>query len=608
MDEDMNMSIMNSISFLTTAASQGMDIMSIAQLVGGLVFFMFGMKVMSGSLEKMAGGRLEKMLKQTTSNPIISLALGAGITIAMQSSSATTVMLVGLVNSGIMQFGQTLSVIFGANIGTTFTGWLLSISSISTKNVWLEILKPEFFSPFLALFGIGMIMFAKQDRKKSIGTVFVGFAILMNGMNMMSGAVAPLRDVPEFKELMTKFNNPLFGVLIGLLITAVIQSSAATIGILIAISEGGMMTMAMAIPIIMGLNIGTCATSLISCIGTNYKAKRVATVHISIKIIGTVIWLSVFCAISLIASPAIFEKPIGSVGIAVVHTAFNILTTIVLMPFSKLLVRMTEYLIKKPKEETEMEENFSLLDERVLRSPSVAVTECDNLTNKMATIARANLADAMALFDDFTEDRVNAVLKKENELDMYEDKLGSFLVRLSSSQVSDRDGRMISKILHTIGDFERLGDHAVNLYKAAEEIREKGLGFTPEAVKEIAVLTEAIDEILSMTTEAYVTADPELAFRVEPLEQVIDKLTSTIKTNHIVRLQKGGCSIEMGFILSDLLNNYERISDHCSNIAVAVIEVERGGFDTHEYLSGIKFGNLEFNQIYDSFDKKYTLD
>ena len=592
----------------TTAAGTGMSMMNIAELVGGLVFFMFGMRVMSQALEKMAGGRLERMLKQTSANPVVSVLLGAGITIAMQSSSATTVMLVGLVNSGIMQFGQTLAVIFGANIGTTFTGWLLTLGSISSGTWWLTLMKPEFFAPFLALVGIGFLMFSKRDKYKSIGTVFVGFAILMNGMSMMSQAVSPLRDVPEFRELMTKFNNPLFGVLMGLLITAVIQSSAATIGILIAISEGGILTYAMAIPIIMGLNIGTCATSLISCIGTNYKAKRVATVHVMIKILGTAIWLSVFCAIQAVTPPAFLTQSIGSVGIAIVHTAFNLLTTIVLLPFSGALTKLTERIVKQPKEESEMQENFSFLDVRVLRSPSVAVAECNNLTKKMAELACQNLFDAMSLFDNYNEATVAEVLKKENELDMYEDKLGSFLVNLSAQTVSDHDARIISKMLHTIGDFERLGDHAVNLYKAAEEIREKRLSFTPVASAELRVLTNAIDEILTMTTECYTKADLDLAFRVEPLEQVIDKLTGTIKTNHIARLQKGGCSIEMGFILSDLLNNYERISDHCSNIAVAVIEVERGGFDTHEYLSGIKFGNLEFNQIYDSFDKKYSLE
>ena len=591
-----------------TAAGNGMSMMNIAELVGGLVFFMFGMRVMSQALEKMAGGRLERMLKQTSANPIVSVALGAGITIAMQSSSATTVMLVGLVNSGIMQFGQTLAVIFGANIGTTFTGWLLTLGSISSGTWWLTLLKPEFFSPFLALVGIGFLMFSKKDKYKSIGTVFVGFAILMNGMSMMSQAVSPLRDVPEFRELMTKFNNPIFGVLMGLLITAVIQSSAATIGILIAISEGGILTFAMAIPIIMGLNIGTCATSLISCIGTNYKAKRVATVHVMIKILGTAIWLTVFCLLQAIDPPAFLETSIGSVGIAIVHTAFNLLTTIVLMPFSKGLTRLTERIVKQPREESEMQQNLALLDVRVLRSPSVAVAECNNLTKKMAELACQNLYDAMSLFDDYSEARVAEVLRVENELDMYEDKLGSYLVNLSSMTVSDHDGRIISKMLHTIGDFERLGDHAVNLYKAAEEIREKRLSFTAEATKELRVLTNAIDEILAMTTECYTKDDLEYAFRVEPLEQVIDKLTGTIKTNHITRLQRGGCSIEMGFILSDILNNYERISDHCSNIAVAVIEVERGGFDTHEYLSGIKFGNMEFNQIYDTFDKKYSLE
>ena len=577
-------------------------------LIGGLVFFLFGMKVMSGSLEKMAGGKLENTLRKVTAKPFLSIVLGAGITVAMQSSSATTVMLVGLVNSGIMQFEQTISVIFGANIGTTFTGWLLTLSGISSNRWYLTILKPEVFSPILALTGIGMIMFSKKDRRVSIGTVFVGFAVLMQGMTMMKDAVSPLAHTAWFKDVLVQFKNPVFGLLIGLLLTAVIQSSAATIAILMSFALSGTgITFQMAIPIIMGLNIGTCATSLISCIGTETKAKRVAVAHVMVKIIGAVFWLSVFVILGNLFFEDAISKPINGVGIAAVHTAFNILTTLLLIPFTKTLVRLTEFLVKDTAGK-EAEDELKWLDERLLRSPSIAVTECNNVSKQMARLARENLLAAIDLFDNFDEEAVSKIKAVEDKLDRYEDRLGSYLVKISMMSISAQDGRVISKILHAIGDFERLGDHAVNLYYAASEINRKGLAFTPVAKTEMGILANAIREILTMTHECYANADPELAFRVEPLEQVIDKVTATIKTNHIARLQKGGCSIEMGFILSDILNNYKRISDHCSNIAVAVIEVDRGAFDTHEYLSGVKFGNLEFNQIYDAFDRKYSLE
>ncbi|MCR5466060.1 MAG: Na/Pi cotransporter family protein [Lachnospiraceae bacterium] len=579
-------------------------------LIGGLVFFLFGMKVMSQSLEKMAGGKLENTLRKVTSKPMLSMILGIGITIAMQSSSATTVMLVGLVNSGIMLFEQTISVIFGANIGTTFTGWLLTLSGINSSRWYLMILRPEVFSPILALIGIGMMMLSKKDRRISIGTVFVGFAVLMQGMTMMKDSVSPLAQTAWFKNLLVHFNNPLFGLLIGIVLTAIIQSSAATIAILMSFAISGTgITFQMAIPIIMGLNIGTCATSLISCIGTETKAKRVAVVHVMIKTIGAAFWLIVFVVLSKLFFDDLTAKPINGVGIATVHTAFNILTTILLIPFTKPLVRLTEAIVReKEKKEEETEDDLKWLDERLLRSPSIAISECNNISGHMARLAEENLMTAISLFDNFDEEAVSKIKEVEDKLDRYEDRLGTYLVKLSPMAVSAQDSRVISKILHTIGDFERLGDHAVNLFYAASEINRKGLSFTPAAKKEIDVLSDAIREILTMTHECYVTADPELAFRVEPLEQVIDKLTTTIKTNHIARLQKGDCSIEMGFILSDMLTNFKRISDHCSNIAVAVIEVDKGAFDTHEYLSGVKFGNLDFNRIYDAFDKKYAIE
>lgn len=579
-------------------------------LIGGLSFFLFGMKVMSGALEKMAGGKLENMLRKVTANPWISIALGAGITIAMQSSSATTVMLVGLVNSGIMQFEQTVSVIFGANIGTTFTGWLLSLSGISSEKWYLALLKPEVFSPILALAGVGMLMFSKKDRQKSIGTVFVGFAVLMQGMTMMKDAVSPIAQEPWFEEVLVKFNNPIFGLLIGLLLTAVIQSSAATIAILIALSGTGI-TYQMAVPIILGLNIGTCATSLISCIGTETKAKRVAVVHISIKIIGAVFWLAIFVALSSFAFGDAVRQPINGVGIAAVHTIFNILTTILLIPFTKLLVRMTEFLVKEKKGSGDKskvdDEDLRVLDERILRSPSIAVAECNILSNRMARLARENLLDAMKLFEVFDEAAVSKIKAVEDKLDRYEDRLGTYLVQLSMMSTSDQDGRIISKILHAIGDFERLGDYAVNLYFAASEMDKKGISFTEAAKAELHVLTDAIEEILVMTDDAYENVDLDLAAKVEPLEQVIDKVTAEIKSNHLARLRRGGCTLELGFILSDVLTHYQRISDHCSNIAVAVIELQKGSFDTHEYLNGVKCGNVEFNAMYDLFAEKYRL-
>ncbi len=580
----------------------------ITTLIGGLVFFMFGMNVISGSLEKMAGGKLEHMLKKMTGNPFISLLLGAGITIAMQSSSATTVMLVGLVNSGIMKFSQTVAVIFGANIGTTLTVWILSLSSVdSGESVLIELMKPEHFAPILALFGIAMIMISKSNRKKSIGTILVGFAVLMSGMDMMKDALGPVANLPKFQELLMTFNNPIFGVLIGMLVTAVIQSSAASIGILLALADQTTaMTVGMAIPIVMGQNIGTCITSVISSIGTNVQAKRVAMVHVAMNVIGTVLWLSTFLIVQNAFAPAWLANTVREVDISIVHTAFNVLTALLLMPFINSLVKLAEWLVRD-KNDTPVETDQMILDERLLRSPSIAVTECNNLTNRMSELASQNLFEAMSLFHNYDEGLMEKVVNDEEQIDRYEDRLGTYLVHLSTMAISDQDSRVISKMLHAIGDFERLGDHGVSLAKAAEEMHKKDSKFTPDASAELRVLTSAINEIVTITMLSYRNADVELAEKVEPLEQVIDKLSADIKKNHIARLKRGECTIEMGFILSDILNNYRRISDHCSNIAVAVIEVSKGSFDTHEYLNGVKVGNSDFAQNYEAYLRKYAL-
>lgn len=585
-----------------------MDLFSAIALIGGLTFFLFGMHVLSGSLEKMAGGKLEDMLHRLTAKPFLSIFLGAAITIAVQSSSATTVMLVGLVNSGIMAFSQTVNVIFGANIGTTFTAWITSLSGIQSDVIWLQMLKPKNFSPLLAFVGILMLMFSKNDRKKSIGTAFVGFSVLMYGMEMMASAVSPLADMPEFESLLIQFQNPVVGVLIGTLFTAVIQSSAATIAILQALSLTGGITWGMAIPIVMGLNIGTCATSLISCIGTTTKAKRVAVLHISIKIIGTVLCLAGFEALYALFRWPFVSARLTTWHVALIHTIFNLLTTALLMPFSAQLVKLTERLVHdRPGASGAGQEDVLVLDDLLLRSPSVAVAESFNVSKRMCAQAWLILQDAMSLFRQYDPVVAQRVLDAEDALDRYEDKLSTYLVKLSSQALSSQDSQITAKILHAIGDFERLGDHAVNLYKVAKELYDKNIRFSPAAENEVKILSGALEEILLLTTQAYEASDVSLAAKVEPLEQVIDRLTAGIKDNHIRRLQRGTCTIEGGFILSDLLNNYERISDHCSNIAVAIIEVEHNSFDTHEYLNAIKYGNSSFNELYDQYSRKYAL-
>ena len=586
-----------------------MDFYNVLNLLCGLAFFLFGMQVMSHNLERLSGGRLEGTLKKMTANPLISLGLGAVITIAMQSSSASTVMLVGLVNSGIMHFSQTLNVIFGANIGTTLTAWLLSLTGIESDNIFLAMLKPANFSPLLALVGVFMIMLCKRERNKSIGNILVGFAVLMIGMNFMSDAVAPLADMPEFAALMVKFRNPALGVIVGALFTALIQSSAASVGILQALAGTGSITYGMAIPIIMGQNIGTCITAVLSCIGANTGAKRVAIMHTLINLLGTVIILPVYLILNAIFHLPIHNMPIDAFGIALCHTMFNVIATAILMPNGKLIIKLTEWLTREkgaaaPADATS---GIGALDERLLRSPSVAVRESFNYTTQMCATAHATLQKAFGLLEKYSEDAAKDVAEQEDIIDLYEDRLGTFLVRLSSRELSSTDSHAVSLMLHSIGDFERLGDHAVNIQKVAEEMWEKKLTFSDEAHTEIRVLLSAIEEILQLTETAFTKNDLAVASRVEPLEQVVDKLIAKIKDHHIERLQRGECTIEMGFILSDLLNNCERVSDHCSNIAVALIEVDHNSFDTHKYLNDVKYGSADFADAYSSFAEKYAL-
>lgn len=581
-----------------------MDIFSVFTLCGGLAFFLYGMSVMSSGLEKAAGGRLEQLLKKMTANPFKSLLLGAGITIAIQSSSAMTVMLVGLVNSGIMELGQTVGVIMGSNIGTTLTAWILSLAGIESDTVWLRLLKPESFSPVVAFIGIILIMVSKDNRRRSAGSIMVGFAVLMYGMELMSDSVSPLADMPQFSAILTAFTNPILGVVVGAVFTGVIQSSAASVAILQALSLTGGITYGMALPIIMGQNIGTCVTALLSSIGVNRNARRVAVVHISFNLIGTLVFLVLFFGADLFLHFAFMDWVIDPVGIAMVHSIFNIATTIMLLPFSKQLVKIANIVIP----DAAGEQKFTFVDSRLLATPSVAIAECNNKTIEMARIAKETIVKAISLLDVYNQEVADEVKVNEDKLDLYEDKLGTALVQLSSKALSDTDSRKVSKQLHTIGDFERIGDHAVNLWKAAEEIHEKDIHFSPQAEGELRTLTAALKEILDITTRAFSEDSLSLAKQVEPLEQVIDCLIADIKSNHIARLQNGQCTIEMGFVLSDILTNCERVSDHCSNIAVAQIETAQNTYQAHEYLNGVKnAGNDDFQQSFDHYRACYSL-
>ncbi len=582
-----------------------MDIFSVISLLGGLAFFLYGMKVMSDGLEKSSNGKLNKNLKAVTNNRFLAMAFGAAITIAVQSSSAVTVMLVGLVNSGILEFGQTIGVLMGSNIGTTLTAWILSLAGIESDVIWLELLKPKNFSPLFALVGIIMIMASKKQKTQSIGHVLIGFAVLMFGMNLMSSAMEPLSEMPEFTSMLTAFKNPLIAVLIGAVFTGIIQSSAASVAILQALSLTGGITYGMAIPIIMGQNIGTCVTAVISSIGVSRNAKKVAVVHLSFNIIGTLICLIPFCIGDAIFNWAFTDMNITPIMIAIVHSIFNIVTTIILLPFAKQL----EWIANKIIPDTDKTEIPKIvLDERLLSFPSMAIEKSYNTVTDMCSLSHKALVKAIHLLDNYDEKTASEISDMEAQIDHFEDQLGTYMMKLSKISVSDEDSKNIAKILHTIDDFERIGDHAVNLVIAAKEIHEKNLVFSDKAMYEIKKVSEAITEILDITAKAFKTNDLVLAASVEPLEQVIDSLILEIKRNHINRLQNGNCTIQLGFVLSDLLTSYERVSDHCSNIAVAIIECQHGTFDTHEYLDMIKSpGNKEFENQFDSYSKKFSI-
>lgn len=580
-----------------------MDLFDGLTLIGGLSLFLFGMNLMGASLEKRAGGSLKALLGKLTSRKILGFLTGLGVTAVIQSSSATTVMVVGFVNSGLLSLRQAINVIMGANVGTTVTAWILSLTGLDSGNFFVQLLKPTSFTPVLALIGVGLTMMAKSDKKKDVGMILLGFAVLMFGMDTMSDAVSGLKDVPEFQNVLLMFTNPVLGVLAGAALTAIIQSSSASVGILQALSATGQVTYGAAIPIIMGQNIGTCVTAMISSVGANKNAKRAAVVHLMFNIIGTTVWLAVFYGINHVVHFAFVGQPIDQLGIAIVHTAFNVLCTALLFPFSSLLEKLACRLVP----DTKAPETIQILDERLLSTPSVALVRCQEIAETMARISMDALKTGCRLLKQYDAKSAQAVRETEQEADQYEDMLGTYLVKMGSSNLSDTDSRQVSKLLHIIGDFERISDHAVNLVESAEEMRNKGLNFSVYAKRELEILTAAVSEIMDLSLEAFLKDDPTLAVKVEPLEEVVDTLKEQLRNRHILRLQKGECTIELGFVWSDLLTDLERVADHCSNIAGCIIEMSHNSLDVHEYLDNVKAGSPGFLQAYEAYAQKYAL-
>lgn len=586
-----------------------MDIFSFLNLVGGLALFLYGMDVLGKGLSKMAGGRLETILEKLTTKRIFAVLLGAGVTAVIQSSSATTVMVVGFVNSGIMKLSQAVGIIMGANIGTTVTSWLLSLTGIQGNTIWLKLLKPSSFSPVLALIGIILVMAGKKESKKDVGSILLGFAILMFGMETMSSAVSGLSDNPAFTKLMTTFSNPILGMAAGAILTAIIQSSSASVGILQALCATGAVHYSVALPIIMGQNIGTCVTAIISSIGASRNAKRAAMIHLYFNLIGTTLFMLIFYAINYFVDFAFLNEAANAAGIAVIHSMFNICATIVLFPFSDMLVRLAEITIPEGRADKTIAAAESIsIDERFLERPAFAMELCRGKAREMAQLSSRAMSTALEVLTLYDEKKANKVRELESAADKYEDVLGSYLVKLSSRDLSTADSQSMSVILHSISDFERISDHALEIVNSAEEIHTKGLAFTKHAKQEIDTLITAVNDICSLTVESFCNDDEASAAHVEPLEEVIDTLSKKIKENHIKRLQKGKCTIEMGFILEDILTGLERVSDHCSNIAVEMLTIYDNDYSTHEYFKNFSKEEREvFDAEYEELIKRYPI-
>ena len=582
-----------------------MTVFNVFSLLGGLALFLFGMDIMGKALEKQAGGQLQKILSKLTDNPLKGFFLGLCVTAVIQSSSATTVMVVGFVNSGIMELHQAIGVIMGSNVGTTVTSWILSLSGLQGDSFLINMLKPTSFSPVLAFIGILLYM-GKSEKRRGVGTILIGFAVLMTGMTTMSNAVLPLQNEAWFTSLFIRFSNPLLGVLVGAVVTGIIQSSSASVGILQALSATGVITYGSAIPIIMGQNIGTCVTALISSVGANKNARRAAMVHLYFNIIGVTLFLAVFYGANLLLDFAFVNETVTAWGIAVVHSIFNLTATAVLLPFANGLEKLAILTIPDDAEK----ESFALLDERLLNTPAVAVERARAATADMAELARVGVVQAMSLTHKWDDSLAQKVREEEEKVDKYEDALGTYLVKLSSREMSHADSQSVNTLLHTISDFERISDHSVNVLSSAEEIHAKSIEFSKDAQEELQVLEGAVQDVLSRTTDAFRKGDLHMAGKVEPLETVVDELVRAIKARHVARLQTGSCSIEYGFVLEDLLTNYERVCDHCSNVAVAQIEVAQDSFDTHAYLNDLRYGNEtkeseQFQRRLDRYRERY---
>ena len=590
-----------------------MEIFGVLSLIGGLAIFLYGMDLLGEGLTGASGGKLEKILEKLTSNPLKAVLLGAGVTAVIQSSSATTVMVVGFVNSGIMKLSQAVGVIMGANIGTTITSWILSLTGIESSNIFISLLKPTSFSPVLAAVGIVFLMFLKKDSLKNPGKIMIGFALLMYGMDAMSSSVAPLAEVPQFASILTAFSNPVLGMLAGMLFTAIIQSSSASVGILQALCSTGILSYATALPIIMGQNIGTCVTALLSSIGATKNGKRAAIIHLYFNVIGTVTFMIVFYALNAVIHFSFLNLTAQEFGIAVIHTAFNIITTAYLLPLRKVLEKLAYATIKLDDNEKRIMDSrsgneFALLDDRFLEAPSLAVEHCKQVINKMADISRESLFISMSLIGGYDEEQALRVGELETRADKYEDALGTYIMKISTKNLKKEDSEMLNVMLHCIGDFERISDHACNICDSARELQQKNMQFSPKAETELDILSSAVREAVDISFDAFKSNNKNEADKVEPLEELIDTLAVELKARHIRRLREGKCTIELGFAHSDILNNLERVADHCSNIAVDVIQSDQSEFDAHEYLDRIKNkDNQQFAKDYKAYKDKYRL-
>ena len=589
-----------------------MDIFDVLSMVGGLALFLYGMHIMGDALAKMSGGKLEKVLERLTSNKWSAVLLGAGVTAVIQSSGATTVMVVGFVNSGIMKLNQAVGIIMGANIGTTATSWLLSLSGIDGGSFFLQMLKPTSFTPILAVIGAILVVFCKSEKKHNIGTILLGFAILMYGMTAMSSAVEPLKDVPQFTQILTKFENPLLGVIAGFALTTIMQSSSVSVGILQALCSTGAVSYALALPIIMGQNIGSCTTAMISSVGASKDAKRAAAVHFYFNVIGTVVFMLVFYISNAFVHYAFLPQAANEVGIATIHSIFNIAATIVLLPFSGFL----EFLaVKTIKDDDEEEDELSkhdkvlqLLDPVFLERPGFAIMQCQKVASAMAELSMKSVGRAVGLLTAYDEEIAERIRKEEDTVDKYEDQLGTYLLRLSTKDLSKEDGHRLSLMLHSLGDIERISDLAVNILLAVEQMHKKELIFSKKAMDELAVYSKALKDILTMTVNAFEQNDRYKAALVQPLEELMDDMNKELKKRHVKRLRKGKCTIELGLSLSDISDTYERISDHCSNIATCVIQVEDDELDAHEHRKEVKEQDAKwYDEQYRAYEQKYAL-